>query len=49
MRRLKLFLAILGFSLAAGGIALNNQPLVWAAMGVLAAALGIRFWLRRRE
>lgn len=49
MRRLKLFLAVLGFVLAAVGIGLDSQPLVWAAMGVLAVALALRFWLRRRN
>lgn len=47
MRRLKLFLALLGFLLAAAGVALDNQPLVWAAMVVLAVALALRLWLRR--
>lgn len=49
MRRLKLFLAVLGFVLAAAGIGLDSQPLVWAAMIVLAAALALRFWLRRQS
>lgn len=48
MRRLKLFLAILGFLLAALGVALDHRLLVWLAMSVLAAALAIRFWERRR-
>ena len=48
MRRVKLFLAVLGFLLAAAGIALESQPLVWAAMGVLAVALAFRLWLRRK-
>lgn len=48
MRRVKLFLAILGFLLAAVGIGLDSQPLIWAAMAVLAVALAFRFWLRRQ-
>ena len=48
MRRVKLFLAVLGFLLAAVGIALDSQPLVWAAMAVLAVALAFRLWLRRK-
>ncbi len=49
MRRLKLFLAVLGFLLAAAGIGLDSQPLVWAAMAVLAVALALRFWLRGKN
>jgi hypothetical protein len=49
MKRLKLFLALLGFLLAAAGIARDSQPLVWTAMVVLAVALGLRLWLRRKE
>lgn len=48
MHRAKLFLALLGFFLAAAGVALENKPLVWAAMAVLAAALILRFWLKRK-
>ena len=48
MRRAKLFLALLGFLLAAVGVALENKPLVWAAMAVLAAALVLRLWLKRK-
>lgn len=47
MRRLKIFSAVLGFLLAAAGMALENRLLVWAAMVVLAVALGLRLWLRR--
>ena len=47
MQRAKLFLALLGFLLAAAGVALENSPLVWAAMAVLAVALILRFWLKR--
>lgn len=49
MHRAKLFLALLGFFLAVAGVALENKPLVWAAMAVLAAALILRFWLKRKE
>jgi len=48
MQRAKLFLALLGFLLAAAGVALENKPLVWAAMAVLAVALILRFWLKRK-
>ncbi len=47
MIRLKLFLAVLGFCLALAGVVLDNRPLVWAAMAVLAAALAIRLYLGR--
>ncbi|HEY7683956.1 MAG TPA: hypothetical protein VH879_15015 [Gemmatimonadales bacterium] len=49
MRRLKLFLAVLGFTLALAGIALDQRPVVWAAIIVLAAALALRLWERRRS
>ena len=48
MRRARLFLALLGFLLAAAGIVLENKPLTWAAMAVLAVALVLRLWLRRK-
>jgi hypothetical protein len=48
MRHLKAFLAVLGFSLAAAGIALDQRPLVWAAIAILASSLALRLWLRRR-
>ena len=48
MRRVKVFLALLGFLLAAVGVALENKPLVWTAMAVLAAALILRLWPRRK-
>ncbi len=48
MRRAKLFLALLGFLLAVVGVALENKPLVWAAMAVLAAALVLRLCLKRK-
>jgi hypothetical protein len=46
--RLKLFLSILGFLLAAVGVALDRRVLVSAALAALAAALAIRLWERRR-
>jgi hypothetical protein len=49
MRRARLFSAILGFLLALAGIVLDNRLLVWSAMVVLAVALAMRLWLRRRE
>ena len=48
MIRAKLFLAVLGFCLAAAGVALDNRLLVWAAMVVLATAMALRLWLNRR-
>ena len=48
MMRLKMFLAVLGFLLAAAGVALDQRPLVWAAMAILALSLAFRLWLRRR-
>jgi hypothetical protein len=49
MTRFKLFLAILGFGLAVAGVALEVRLLVWAALIVLAAALAVRLWERRRS
>jgi hypothetical protein len=49
MKRLKLFLAALGFTLAAAGMALDQRPLVWGAMAGLAGALAIRLWERRNR
>lgn len=48
MRRLKLFFALTGFSLAVAGMALDVRPLVWVAMSLLAVALGIRLWMNRK-
>ena len=48
MRRLKLFFALTGLFLAVAGMVIDNRPLVWVAMVLLAVALGIRLWLRRR-
>ena len=48
MSRARFFLAVLGFLLAIGGVALDNRPLVWAAMAVLAGALALRLWARRQ-
>lgn len=48
MTRLKILLALLGFAMAAIGMALDLRLLVWAALIVLAAALAIRLWQRRR-
>ena len=44
---LRLFFALLGFILAAAGVALDNRYLVWAAISVLAVALALRLYLRR--
>jgi hypothetical protein len=49
MRRLKLVLAVLGFTLAAAGMALEQRVLVWGAMIGLAGALAIRLWERRQR
>jgi len=48
VKRLKLFLAVLGFLLALAGVTLDNRLLVWAAIALLAVAVGLRSWLRRR-
>ena len=34
--------------LAVAGMVMENRPLVWVAMVLLAVALGIRLWLRRQ-
>ncbi|MBP6668970.1 MAG: hypothetical protein KA180_05945 [Gemmatimonadales bacterium] len=44
----RLFFAVLGFLLAGAGVALDSRYLVWAAMAVLAGALALRLYLRRR-
>jgi len=49
MRRLKLYLAVLGCTLAVLGTALDLRPLVWVAMTVLVTALAIRLWERRNR
>jgi len=46
MRLLKLTLALAGLGLAVAGEALHSSPIVYAAMGCLAAALALRFFLR---
>lgn len=48
MNRARLFSAVLGFILALAGIVLENRMLVWAAIVVLAVALGLRLLARRR-
>ncbi len=48
MNRFKLPLALLGFGLAAVGVALDIRLVVEAAIIVLAASLGVRLWERRR-
>lgn len=48
MIRARIFVALLGFLLALAGIYLDNRPLIWASMVVLAAALALRLWSRRR-
>jgi hypothetical protein len=47
IRRLKLFLAALGFCLALAGVARDARVLVWAAIGALAGALALRAAERR--
>lgn len=49
MRLLKLTLALAGLGLAVAGEALHSSPIVYAAMGCLAAALALRLILRRKE
>jgi Flp pilus assembly protein TadB len=48
MSHARFFLAVLGFLLAVGGVALDNRPLVWTATAVLACALALRLWARRQ-
>jgi Flp pilus assembly protein TadB len=48
MRLLKLILALAGLGLAVASEALHSTPLVYAAMGCLAAALALRLFLRRK-
>ena len=47
MRRLKLVLAALGFTLAAAGVTLDHRPLIWGALAALVGALAVRLWERR--
>lgn len=49
MNRARLFVALLGFLLAIGGIALDNRELIWAAMALLVASLALRLYLRKRD
>ena len=49
MRQIKLFFAVLGFILAAVGMALDHRLLVYAAMVALGIALAIRLFLQRQE
>lgn len=47
LARAKLYFAMLGFCFTAAGIALDNRPLVWAAIVLLSTAMGLRLWLNR--
>ncbi len=49
LARAKLYFAMLGFCFTAAGIALDNRPLVWAAIVLLSTAMGLRLWLNRRS
>lgn len=49
MNKVRIFSSLLGFLLALAGIALDNRPLVWAAMVVLAVALALRLHARRQQ
>jgi membrane protein implicated in regulation of membrane protease activity len=49
MRRSKLFFAVLGFVLAAVGMAMEHRLIVYAAMVSLAVALALRLIVQRRE
>jgi hypothetical protein len=48
VRRLKLFLATLGFCLAATAVAVDHRGLAWSALAALVGALGVRLWERHR-
>ncbi len=47
MNRLRMVLAGVGFPLAAAGVLLDDKRLVWAAIGVLGLALGLRLYAHR--
>jgi hypothetical protein len=49
MTRVRIFSVVLGMCLALAGVLLDNRLLVWAAMVVLATALGLRWWQKRRK
>jgi len=49
MNKVRIFSSLVGFLLALAGIALDNRPLVWAALVVLAVALALRLHARRRQ
>jgi hypothetical protein len=48
MNRLRLTLALVGLLLAALSVAFDQRRLGWVAIGLLAASLVLRVWLRRR-
>lgn len=48
MMRARVFSALLGFALAVAGLYFDNRQLIWASMVVLAAALALRLWSRRK-
>jgi hypothetical protein len=49
MSRLRLGLAVSGFLLALLSVAFDEKRLAWVAIGLLAASLLLRAWLRRRQ
>jgi MYXO-CTERM domain-containing protein len=49
MRTAKLVLAWIGLGLAVVSVTMDNRPLAWVAMAVLAAAFVLRQVMRRSE
>lgn len=48
MIKARIFVALLGFLLALGGIYFDNRQLIWAAMAVLGVTLALRYRTRGR-
>lgn len=42
MKPLRLIMALMGFLAAALGVARDNRPLIWVAIGLLGSSLAIR-------
>jgi hypothetical protein len=49
MNRVRIGLALLGFVTAVLGVALDDNRLVWFAMGLLGASFVLRLVVRRRS
>jgi hypothetical protein len=47
--RLKQVLGVLGLLAALAGIALNNRPIIWVAIGLLGASILLRAVIGARE